>query len=163
MTSSQIPAPIKPWVIPLLTGIVGLLLGSLITIGIVALGSANHSGSKPKKATASHASIVSADKRYDAALFDCGVETSKAVVLDKGTAILRVTSQSLDGSKPGLTLDTATCIPNSLGASTEVIDQMSNAQAEAAKHAVSLKGLTMIWLSRGDGGIDIVVTPTASS
>lgn len=145
----------------MLTGIIGLLLGSLITLGIVAIADSVHGAPAAKRV--SPAVVAAVDRKYDDALFTCSVQTSESLTIDARTAILHIQGASIDGGVPGISRDIATCVVNALGATPATIDAITAHQAGVEKHTSRFKGLQLVWIGSDDGGISMIVSPTPAS
>jgi hypothetical protein len=163
--TSPAPSPTRSspsWLVAILIGVIGLLLGAGIALAITFGVQAAHA---TKNNGATSAQVAAANRKYEKALFDCSLDQSPFLKINAKAGILTAASGASDGTGSGLAASSLHCVIQSLGASGTVLEQLDRsavAPATPATQTVAIGSLTLRWASQSDGSEAAVVSPTPS-
>jgi len=144
--------PAKPtWLLPVITGLGGFILGGLLVGGIgwvaINVGSA-----------ASHSAAIDAKaKILKSAMKECDLSTNEDAVLGDHGYTLTFNGRG-DDDVSGLTIDNEACLLNNLKAPSAVISHIDQTTSVDGRQSETWGSLTMSWSYHPDRGLDGVLT-----
>lgn len=147
------------WFLPVATGVAGLLLGSVLGVGIV---SAVHSAAESQAADTADAAAKAAadDQQARAAVFSdavekCDAATSQAEVSDGGMTMTINNVGKKDGGY-GLDATTMWCVIDALGAPSSATSHMEQTTSMDGRQTESWDDIEVSWSYHPDRGMDSV-------
>ncbi|NQX36237.1 hypothetical protein [Herbiconiux sp. VKM Ac-2851] len=147
----------RRWVVPALTGVIGLLVGVGVGVGASAGVAAVHESDEAAAvATASAAAEEGKSRELLLAVNSCGANRSYAVVGDEGQS-LTIESRGQDDSA-GVDIDQLFCIMDALDAPSAVTSHMEQTTSMDGRQTEEWDDYEISFSYHPDRGMDSVIT-----